>query len=1703
MNIFNIHNDIIADYSNYISSFLDIADPKIRDSVENYFSSQKLWPQALLQFNPAFKLAGDIDQLISEGLLNKNLKYIFKDYKLFHHQVEALNLGTKGKDFIVTSGTGSGKSLTYIGTIANYLFGLKEKRKGIKALVVYPMNALINSQSLEFEKYKDAFESSTGITFPITFSQYTGQETDTEKEAVKKEEPDILLTNYMMLELIMTRLGESSLRDSISENLKYLVFDELHTYRGRQGADVSMLIRRIHSITKNDLICIGTSATMSSGASIDEQKVEIAAVGKKIFGVDFQKDQVINETLINSLYNATEATNEELAEEINKDIDYNPSREELLRSKIAQWIEQNIAVKEQDGFLVRREPVSLEEIGKKLADETGTEEKRCSEQVRKLLTWANLINKEQGKLDNAILPFKLHQFISQTGSVYATLEYPSNRFITLDPSAFIIQDGEKKPLYPVVFSRISGYEFTCVRKNRVENKLEPREFTQRIADEEEDDVDLGYIVFDKDILIWNSDDISNLPDSWLKVKPNGEVIVNSTYADKLPQKLFFDEYGNYSEIKGKLPLEGWYMSAPILFDPTSGTFFDRKTAEGTKLSKLGTEGRSTSTTILSFATIKSLAAEQQEYREQKLLSFTDNRQDAALQAGHFNDFYKIGRLRSAIYNAIRNSGTGKLDHSLISDKVYEALQLPQELFAKSPSDLPAQKEENIKVFKDYIFYRIIADLKRGWRVTLPNLEQSGLVKISYKYLDETIDLPQFYNKSRFLTELDPEVRKDFVVQTLDYLRKNYALNHTLLEDNEIFRKSTQIREEIRADWGLDKNEQIDIPNYVRVETLARIPKRVFTVSIGAQSYFGKYLKALAKKIDFPLDNKNYAEVVYEILDAFENAKWITSREVTSDGKRINIFRLEVKSVIWELGDGETMVPDKIRFQSYKDYKHTINKFFRDFYKQDFSKLKNIEAREHTAQINNEDRKLREHEFREGKISVLNCSPTMELGIDIATLNIVHLRNVPPNPANYAQRSGRAGRSGQAALVLTFCSNYSPHDRNYFSNPVAMVSGIVTPPKIDLVNEELLRSHLHSLYLTEVGLSTLDHSIASLINMDASDLPLKSEITEKLNLLTTRKNLVYSYFKSAVKDIETELNKNKWYSEDWISRKLRYAPNEFDKALDRWRELYRSANKQLNTAQEIIRSNIYTNDSQEKRQAFVDEKQAGRQLDLLRNQNYKTKNFSEFYPYRYLAAEGFLPGYNFTRLPIRVFVPKGEEGEFISRPRFLAIREFGPNNIIYHDGARYKINQTILNDAENKIEKMKVSRNSAYALIRDDYDKDYCPFTGTYLKTDNERELYGDLLPLAENRSMQMDRISCEEEERLALGYDIRTYFTVEGGLDRVKTVNVKSDQDSLLMLRYIPAATLIKVNEKWRARKDPGFLVNIKTGFWKNESEFKKTPPPPEVKRVRLLTTDTSDAIYVHPLKALAFEKGKESDSIITMQYALKRAIENVFQIESAEIGVEVMGKSDWPNILIYESAEGSLGVLSQLVEDVTLFRKIVNEAYKICYFKDGEDTKPEIGPATYNDLLNYYNQRHHLLIDRHLIKGQLEKLRDCELELMGSSEFESYDDQYDSLMQRIDPTSTTEKKFLDYLYKNTLRLPDKAQYSVDGIYVKPDFYFKEGNVCVFCDGTPHDEQLIKEQDRSKREALINKGYDVVIYYYRDSLDDLIQKRSDIFYKIK
>ena len=163
----------------------------------------------LIQFNPTFEKGRKLEKLVEDKILHPELGNIFSGFELYKHQEEAIVLGSKGKEFIVTSGTGSGKSLTCIATIFNHILNAGDAvLNKSQAVIVYPMNALINSQFKAIEDFKKKYEDKFDRPFPITFGQYTGQEDEATREEMRKNPPHILLTNYMMLELIMTRGGK-------------------------------------------------------------------------------------------------------------------------------------------------------------------------------------------------------------------------------------------------------------------------------------------------------------------------------------------------------------------------------------------------------------------------------------------------------------------------------------------------------------------------------------------------------------------------------------------------------------------------------------------------------------------------------------------------------------------------------------------------------------------------------------------------------------------------------------------------------------------------------------------------------------------------------------------------------------------------------------------------------------------------------------------------------------------------------------------------------------------------------------------------------------------------------------------------------------------------------------------------------------------------------------------------------------------------------------------------------------------------------------------------------------------------------------------------------------------------------------------------------------------------------------------------------
>ncbi|UTW61722.1 hypothetical protein KFE98_17175 [bacterium SCSIO 12741] len=1082
---------------------------------------------------------------------------------------------------------------------------------------------------------------------------------------------------------------------------------------------------------------------------------------------------------------------------------------------------------------------------------------------------------------------------------------------------------------------------------------------------------------------------------------------------------------------------------------------------------------------------------------QKVLSFTDNRQDAALQSGHFNDYMQQIFIRSCLNQALiaAEQEDGYLDHATIASRVFETMELKEEDFAKDPNKHHKYIQKNEECFETWLEYQLFEDLCWSQSYWMPGLEQCALLRIHYNCLDEVCKEEERWSTSRLLSQMNEVQRLNFLTQVLNYFRHSGAIEYYTLSAEQIRRNEKDFKARLRKDSLYNPKVKINDPSYLRIKPAKT--KKAYTKSVGYRSLFGSYVKE--KLVDFigkPLVKEELDQEIESILESLEKAGYLRVFRFSD----VPLYRLSVENIQWFKGDGKTVVPDEIRIRSKRRQNTEPNTYYQAEYQRNPKGYKQKVSREHSGQIKADERKDVEDQFREASVKALFCSPTMELGIDIHDLCVVHMRNVPPNPSNYAQRSGRAGRNGQGALILTYCSNNSAHDRHYFEHREDMVSGTVIPQKLDLINPELLKSHIQSVYLARCNLKELRSSLAEVMDLNDHSLPLYENIQEGLKLDDQTIRELEVYFKRVFSGIEHQLEQTSWYTPSWIWDQLKNTPTSFNQAFNRWRELYEEARHSKELASTRMQQTRLTKSHQEWKDADYEVHRDQRKMDLLINKGGGHQDYSEFYPYRYLAAEGFLPGYDFTRLPYRVFLYGGEsEGEYIQRPRLLALREFGPENFVYQKGQKWKIRQIhVPSKKENKlIETALINKNLGYFHPDRDLKKDVSQFSGkTLLSTDFEE--YGNLLNMQDMTARQQQRISCQENERMRKGYQIETYFSYHKSQEYSQKLNIHDGTDHLITVHLLPAAELIQVNCGWRKNKGGnGFLLQTKSGHWKSVNQLKDEDPKvlELIKEVKLYTQITADCLYLEPVRQLNLDR----NGVITLMYALKLALERHFQVESRELACTLMGDAEMPNILFYEATEGSLGILSQLLASPETFKTITEEAYGICHFREGKDVHPEGNKhqASYDDLLSYYNQRHHSQIDRFSIKNILELFQKANYQSLTENGHSPYESHYLKLKKQLVEMDPDLENLVDELHTQRRKLPQHL-------------HFRPGNcsqsfACYFSNQVGiqlHNPVSLKWEDDPLDQSLQspeNLGIEALTLKPNDSPQDFIRKHLHCF----
>ena len=408
----------------------------------------------------------------------------------------------------------------------------------------------------------------------------------------------------------------------------------------------------------------------------------------------------------------------------------------------------------------------------------------------------------------------------------------------------------------------------------------------------------------------------------------------------------------------------------------------------------------------------------------------------------------------------------------------------------------------------------------------------------------------------------------------------------------------------------------------------------------------------------------------------------------------------------------------------------------------------------------------------------------------------------------------------------------------------MIAGAVAPARMDLRNQELVKAHLYSTWLATTGLS-LGRWIAEILDLNTPNFPIAVDPAAQLD--GPNRDI---RFREAVERAQQIIKRTQdirnaaWFSDNWIEDTIRSAPEALDRAFDRWRELYQATCALRDAARRVVDDPHASRKDRE--EAERREAEARREISLLLNRTNRQEE-SDFYPYRYLAGEGFLPGYNFPRLPVRASVTVGNNAQMIDRPRFLGLTEFGPWNRVYHEGRKHRVYATILPPAgiEGRLTRARLCNMCGCAHAGADTDVELCEHCGTRLDAATS-DFPQRLLDQPMMRARPSERISSEEEERVhAFGASIM---------------------------------------DGWKRSDRAGFTIDPQTGQWGGRNEADDFEDDPAIAGpltgVKPYVRDFRNILLLQP------RYGASSDDFqTTLLHAIKRAVQFVYQVEDQESG--------------------------------------------------------------------------------------------------------------------------------------------------------------------------------------------------------------------------
>ena len=1299
---------VIDEYRDYLRAEFRAKDAGLRAALEReldapLFLAQETFYQAHRPFKSGTRWCDlPLDRRLANMMTRRAGTHAYL------HQSEAIAhlLGPHSGPLVVTTGTGSGKTETFLLPVIQNAIGdtIRYKHAGLTAILVYPMNALANDQLDRIELYL----KESGLAGMIDVRKYDRGTSQAERQEMRQRPPHILLTNYMMLEYLLVRPAD---REHIFANhrCRFLVLDEVHTYRGTLGSNIALLVRRLHAHlarARQDwraevpaaersqryptLVPIGTSATIKSVAEGDltlAERLQLRDTSVRTFfsiltGAPASDIRVIGETLedVQSPPEARYPTQPGSVNAKHLDIDdptmvhaalctlsgqpHETSLDEAARRYRLLWDLNRLLVGAPRSLsqIVERVRTDAPEraatpavdlaaeceaalvIGAALPEGTpGALRLRAHRLIRGGWQFHRCINPACGKL----YPMGEDQCAVCN---YRTAPLYLCRSCGADYLRFIGDDPKDPTFGPLTPSAVFGESAEWLI-------YEPERFNLAAGDVDEEDGDENAGPAERGL-------------QRVQKQMRGRLVEHGSFD---PVSCFFSRDPN------ELPMKVTLVPARTQCLCCGAALGSRSVLTPVAL------GTSAAVKVMAEGMVSALAnahRAQADYDgKERLLVFSDSRQDAAHQARFISFASRYDRMRRRVVQLIRDQGPLGLQRiiELLREVAVTQHDNPY-TEALNRRFLSEEEEHKIQAWEEAPLLDEIA-LNAGYRATVVNL---GLIGIAYDRLQRYVDT----EGGALAHELGitPPQLEYLCRCMLDEIRTRGCLSRELLRFHPkhprcpAYLRAADWERQVKQPQGypLDAGgaiitylERTEVPPGIRVHNAwrkakagGRDPSLQRIVAHLLRRYGGREATnaTLVSLLEF-LHQGSFLipSTLFGAQDKY------TLLQVNADAVRLYLaaqterYRCEVCSLpLIGAYPGAPCPRCHGHAITWSDSEVNANRTVKRI---NATEVIPLIAHEHTAQVPSDERKDIEDQFKArneiAKLNLLACSPTLEMGIDVGGLDAIVLRNVPPRPDNYAQRAGRAGRRTRVGLVLGYARN-TPHDQYFYDKPAEMIAGEIPTPVVALGNRDVILRHLAAIAFgaAEPGLAG-----KMLTYVSGKGEPHQEAIDALIAGVQAQTGYALEMARTAWGD---DILTMAGLTEDDLKQHLEQLPARIQDVIDRTVRQVLELRQALDTfATELLgkRAGTHAADLIARLLGISDDHQEGRDADD-RSAGYPLRRFAEF---------DILPGYEFPSEPaaLRLLGDPREEDPITVGRRF-GIAQFQPEAQVYARARRWKV-----------------------------------------------------------------------------------------------------------------------------------------------------------------------------------------------------------------------------------------------------------------------------------------------------------------------------------------------------------------------------------------------------------------------------------------------